>query len=256
MTIRTLVEVQGGRVSIVEDGNETQVTITRGEVQSAARKICNWCPRGTWDNRFHPDGASHVRARDEQEEMAAANVLDRAERAGKVPALERRIRELEADRSGSRGRIEGLEDRIRDLVAERDALLLKVEGYDNDRKTERDRADENRGWAERTEALLENVTTERDALRLQVENAQRELKKYQDSHVCTVECKPNEHTAFQGRKMLTELKGQLVRIQGEVWDSALDQSIENRGRPDTISVGNVGRLADAVSAVRSIVGQP
>lgn len=29
MAIKTLVEVRGGRVSIVEDGNETQVTITR-----------------------------------------------------------------------------------------------------------------------------------------------------------------------------------------------------------------------------------
>jgi hypothetical protein len=43
------------------------------------------------------------------------------------------------------------------LVAERDALLLKVEGYDLDRHTEKQRADENRGWAERTEALLENA---------------------------------------------------------------------------------------------------
>jgi chromosome segregation ATPase len=91
---------------------------------------------------------------DQDEVQSVANVLDQAERAGKVPALEAQVR---------------------DLVAERDALLLKVRSYDHDRRTEKQRADENREWAERTEALLENVTTERDALRLQVENAQQEM---------------------------------------------------------------------------------
>lgn len=172
---------------------------------------------------------------DQDEVQSVANVLDQAERAGKVPALEAQVKEL---------------------VAERDALRLKVRGYNNDRHTEKQRADENREWAERTEALLENVTTERDALRLQVENAQRELKKYQDSHVCTVECKPNEHTAFQGRKMLTELKGQLVRIQEEVWSPTLDTAIENRGNIGAIPVEIRQELVDAVSFVRSIVGQP
>jgi chromosome segregation ATPase len=181
MTIKTLVEVRGGRVSIVENGNETQVTITR----------------------------------DEQEEMAAANVLDQAERAGKVPALERRIAELEADRSGSHGRIEGLEDRVRDLESERDALLLKVQGYDNDRHTEKQRADENQG----------RLTTSRTLL----ESAQQDLN---------------------------DAKASLTRIQDKVWKDTLDLAMTHRGAPEEIPVETVGDLANAVSAVRSIVGQP
>jgi chromosome segregation ATPase len=123
---------------------------------------------------------------DQDEVQSVANVLDQAERAGKVPALEAQVRDLKSELSGARGRVEGLEDRVRDLTAERDALLLKGEAdraTDHDlviaaraeRDAEKQRADENREWAERTEALLENVTTERDALRLQVENARQEL---------------------------------------------------------------------------------
>jgi hypothetical protein len=182
-------------------------------------------------------------------------------------ALEAQVHDLRNELNGVRGHSEGLENRVRDLVAERDALLLKSEADRADdhnlvaaarvgRNAEKQRADENQAWAERTEALLENVTTERDALRLQVEDAERELKGYRAAHVCTVECKPNEHTAFQGRKMLTELKGQLVRIQDEVWSPTLDMAVENRGNLDWIPVSIRQDLANAVSAVRSIVGQP
>jgi hypothetical protein len=156
------------------------------------------------------------------------------------------VQRLEAERDAEKQRANDWAERAGKalaLEAERDALLLKVEGYDLDRHTEKQRADENRGWAERTEALLVN--------------AERELKGYQDSHVCTVECEPNKHTAFQGRKMLTELKGQLVRIQDKVWSPTLDTAIENRGnRRYVIPVEIRQELVDAVSAVRSIVGQP
>lgn len=56
-----------------------------------------------------------------------ANVLDQAERAGKVPALEAQVRALKDDLNSVRGRVDGQVDRIRDLEAERDALLLKAE---------------------------------------------------------------------------------------------------------------------------------
>jgi uncharacterized protein (DUF3084 family) len=187
MTIRTLVEVRGGRVSIVEDGDETRVTITRDEAQSGQ--------------------PFYQAAVDAERELVAA--------VKRVGEMENQVLDLKNDLSGVRGHSEGLEDRIQALVAERDALLLKVEGYDLDRHTEKQRADENRGWAERTEALLENA-----------------------------------------RRDLDNAKTKLSRIQDKVWKDTLDSAMENRGQPEHIPVVTVGDLAAAVSAVRSIVGQP
>lgn len=188
--------------------------------------------------------------------LTGAEAVNRkwAERAGKVPALEAQVRELRDELNGVRGSSEGLEDRIQDLVAERDALLLKGEAdraadhdlviaaraerdaekeradnmeaerdalllrvreYDSDRKTEKQRADENRAWAERTEDRLETRTRELD-------KATKEL----------------------------------ARIQDKVWKDTLDHAMNHRGNPESISIETVGDLVYAVSAVRSIVGQP
>lgn len=190
MTIRTLVEVRGGRVSIVEDGNETQVTITRDDQAGPA--------------------------------SLAGRIYTEAENQ----ALEAQIHDLKNELNGVRGHSEGLEDRVRDLVAERDALLLKGEADRADdhnlvaaarvgRNAEKQRADENQAWAERTEALLEN--------------AQRDLN---------------------------EISSKMARVGDKVWKGTLDFAMNHRGEPASIPVETVGDLANAVSAVRSIVGQP
>jgi hypothetical protein len=158
MTIRTLVEVRGGRVSIVEDGDETQVTITRDDRDEVT-----------------PGQPFYQAAVDAERELVAA------------------VR------------------RVEELVAERDALLLKVEGYDNDRKTERDRADK----ASETIEIAKNHMRDLD-----------------------------------------HAKTKLSRIQDKVWKGTLDFAMNHRGAPEEIPVETVGDLANTVSAVRSIVGQP
>ena len=158
MTIKTLVEVRGGRVSIVEDGNETRVTIIRNDQNDAVA------------------------------DLSAGELASEVQRLG---------------------------GQVRELVAERDALLLKVESYNLDRHTEKQRADENQG----------RLTTSRTWL----ESAQQDLN---------------------------DAKASLTRIQGKVWKDTLDFAMNHRGAPEEIPIETVGDLANAVSAVRSIVGQP
>jgi hypothetical protein len=196
MTIRTLVEVRGGRVSIVEDGNETQVTITR----------------------------------DDQAETASLS--------GQLYT--------EAEN-------QALEAQVKELKAQLETATLMAREFNTDRETERQRADENRAWAERTEALLENVTTERDALLLKVEGYDHDRKTDRQR---ADEASETIKIAKDRMRDLDHAKANLSRIQDKVWKDTLDFAMENRGRPATIPTVTVGDLAAAVSAVRSIVGQP
>lgn len=120
--IRTLVEIRNGRVSIRENADETTVTVTL-------------------------DGApSDVEGLNRSTVLTLKQSLE--QKTTRISALENRVTNLLEDRRLDRQTIGGLQS--------------KVEGYDLDRKTERDRADQNKAWAERTEAELERRTQERD----------------------------------------------------------------------------------------------
>lgn len=67
-------------------------------------------------NRVSVEAKDHV-VIEIGERESAANVLDQAERAGKVPALEHRVQELLAEVNGLRGQNEGLAEQAQDLSA-------------------------------------------------------------------------------------------------------------------------------------------
>lgn len=97
-----------------------------------------------------------------------------------VGELAAEVQRLEAERDAEKQRANDWAERAGKalaLEAERDALLLKVEGYDLDRHTEKQRADENRGWAERTEALLVNAQRDLDHARTKLTRIQDKVWK-------------------------------------------------------------------------------
>lgn len=125
--IRTLVEVRNGRISILETPEETQVTITLDGEESTL--------------------------------LAPAERLYTSEEVGHYQATE-----AELVAAPLRREVASLERHRENLVTELDAALIrigeldhKVRLYDQDRKTERDRADQNRAWAERAELRAEKA---------------------------------------------------------------------------------------------------
>lgn len=89
----------------------------------------------------------------------------------------KRIAELEADiarRIENAAELErqrdGLRAEVETLSGFRAAHLIKIEGYDQDRKTERDRADENQARAERAEALLERAQGKLNEIKKTLDN--------------------------------------------------------------------------------------
>jgi len=53
-------------------------------------------------------------------------------------------------------------------------------------------------------------------LRRRVAELEYDLERYRRAHVCTVECKPNAHTAFQGRALVAELETELANERQEI----------------------------------------
>jgi hypothetical protein len=63
---------------------------------------------------------------------------------------------------------------------------------------------------ESLEKALTLTTNSREFNRKRVVELEDELERYRRAHVCTSECKPNAHTAFQGRQRITELEAELA----------------------------------------------
>lgn len=175
---------------------------------------------------------------------------DEANEAGKVPLLGSQVEDLLAENKRVSDWAHGLEVKVGELVADKDALLLKVKNMESDLSE----------YAEGLDISIDKVralVAERDALLLKVEGYDNDRK--------TEKQRANENQGWAERteahlevrtRERDEARANLSRIRVQVWDGALDESIEHRGRPAAISVGNVGKLAEAVSVIRSIVGQP
>lgn len=144
--IRTLVEIQGGRVSIRETAAETTVTVNSdGETSS-------------------PTGPLYKAAVDAERELVTAQ-RQVADLEGELASATRHADALEQARAA-------LEKQLGEAIR---ALEYKVVEYDRDRTTERDRADQNKAWAERAEAngsrlsaALVEAEKDRDRLAAQI----------------------------------------------------------------------------------------
>lgn len=128
------------------------------------------------------------------------------------------------------------------LVKSQEATALALNQrneYDRDRKTERDRADQNKAWAERAEAELARRSTEGKAQVDRLVETGRELRD-----------KVRELT-----QDLRDRDQMIKRVRETVWARNLDRPVENRADMEVISAYG-SDLVDAVAHVRSRVGQP
>lgn len=123
--------------------------------------------------------------------------------------------EVAEDHSGCNGMIEGLRDRVSDLeqdlaTAQRareietkrandaeETLAL----YDDDRRTERNRADRH---AAHVHHLVQRVA-----------ELEQELEKYRKAHVCTDRCTANAHVAFEGNALVKLIEQELADARTE-----------------------------------------
>lgn len=81
-----------------------------------------------------------------------------------------------------------------------------------------------------------------------IKELEAEVARYQRCHVCTPECLPNQHTAFQGRKLVEELRTQLTTNQQarEIETQRAEQMTENYQRAST----EIDRLQDTLTAAQ------
>lgn len=143
---------------------------------------------------------------------AAAEVL-----AENYDRARRKVTQLEADLTRIRAAVLGTE-LARELKEYREAsaAMLLVEALTEVRRVigATDSSVSNRVYTVAEVGDLQASEAELVAapLRRRVAELEYDLERYRRAHVCTVECKPNAHTAFQGRVLVAELE---VKIQTE-----------------------------------------
>lgn len=99
-------------------------------------------------------------------------VIQRDEALDKVSALETERDDLKSQAAEfNRQRNQAVTD-METAQQAREIETKRAQGYDRDRKTERDRADQNRAWAERTEARLTDAIRSGDKARADLAAAQ------------------------------------------------------------------------------------
>lgn len=145
--------------------------------------------------------------------VQAANVLNQAERAGKVPALEARIRELEADR-----------DRVREQER---AASQRAAQWDLDRHTEQRRADQLKVDLDLSRArtkTLEEALTESRAL---VDQRDKALNQAADDLATSRSFRAQERE--EARQLVARLADKLVMIRGLLYREGLDDYLDGHG---------------------------
>lgn len=159
----------------------------------------------------------------EVERELARRTEERDEREAARAGQERRVAELERLLAQAVTREDALEIKVRGLLAEVAAeggriewLEERVRLYDEDRRTERDRADSNRAWAERAENRLSYMAQEK-------------------------------------REAVTALAEKLGQVAGAVHSPEI---VDALARLEPSESDYVFRLAHAVRSVRTIVGSP
>lgn len=141
---------------------------------------------------------------------------ERDERERARAGQEARVRELERLLALSVAREDALEVRVSGLLGELAGAENRVRAYDQDRHTERDRANQNRAWAERAEAATARMAEEK-------------------------------------REAVQALAEKLGQVAGAVHGAEVRDAL---ARLEPSEADYVLRLAHAVRVVRDIVGSP
>jgi DNA repair exonuclease SbcCD ATPase subunit len=216
--IRTLVEIRDGRVSIQETADETTVTVTVDGAPSRSVDL----DEVDRLNRYVRELGDRLQKRD----TAYVELEDE---------LVRRTRERDERERARAGLEKSLSEEIRKLRAQ-------VAEYDQDRKTEQNRANQNKAWAERTETELEKASQEISY------------------HERTLKAREVEAEGRVGRRdrMILRLKGELGqerrRVQAARESMTSPKVVEARENPVTAR-GEV--LAHSIrDALRALEGPP
>jgi DNA repair exonuclease SbcCD ATPase subunit len=208
--IKTQDEFLAGHVTI-------EIRATRDEV----RKICNWCPEGTFSPEHHPDGGPEHR------------VASGIQQARMVNALER-IAELESQ-------VDSLEIRLETSQQERHQELAES-------LAQRARADENKEWAERAERLLDESRQLADHNKRWAERAEAESNQYR------AKAKDTQNRLDEAEATISGVTTRIGRISGAVQGTAIKSALGRAwsGWNETEAVA----VVNAVRDVRSIIGIP
>lgn len=210
--IRTLVEIRNGRVSIQENADETTVTVTVDGALSEPAAPVRSIEELASALEFNRNRASELEKKLAEETERANQNREWADRAEDrvmkdAQAHILRVRDLEAELTKAQERY------ARQSATHDRVIKARDEEFDR-RVLARDRlleeATKQRDEREAARANLERKTTEA------IQVLEAELERYRKAHVCTVECKPNQHTAFQGRQMVAALERKLIRRTEEL----------------------------------------
>jgi chromosome segregation ATPase len=201
ITIKTAEEFWRDKVSI-------QISGTADEVQTVGQHLVRGRQAGYW--------------------------ADACERA------EARVRELEERNSDLAGQLATAQE-AREIETKRaEGLALTVRGYDQDRHTERDRAD-------RAQARVAEL--------------EASLARYVKGHVCTERCTKDAHVAFEGRSLVADLETALADAQtriGEL-DGQLRRALAEKERRFTtaqVEDAKAGAKEDARAAMQREIVNP
>jgi hypothetical protein len=207
--IKTQDEFLAGHVTI-------EIRATRNEV----RKICNWCPEGTFSPEHHPDGGPEHR-------------VDPMEPGGQQ-FYEVRIAALQ-------GRAERAERLLAESQQERHQELAES-------LAQRARADENKEWAERAERLLAESRQLADHNKRWAERAEAESNQYR------AKAKDTQNRLDEAEATISGLTTRIGRISGAVQGTAIKSALGRAwsGWNETEAVA----VVNAVRDVRSIIGIP
>lgn len=222
-TVTVTIETSGGVASEAEvNALKTRLENVSRARREAEEKLAQLPTELDWAAvRAERDAANQRAVRLERELTRRTEERDERERAR--ADQEARVRELERLLALGAAREDALEIRVRGLLGELagaegrvQALETKVRNYDQDRHSERDRAESNREWAERAEARLARMAEEK-------------------------------------RDAMAGLADQLGKVIGAVHGYEITQALQNVGG---FSPWSAQVLANAVRAVRRVVGSP
>jgi hypothetical protein len=133
----------------------------------------------------------------------------------------------------------------------------RCRAYDEDRTTERDRADRLKDELKKSQEATSLALNDRDRLARRVAELERSLGRSIDREnrleTESAERDAENRQSIAARdQLLAVATGKLNRIQARVWGGRLDEVVEHRGGLS----GAAQTLGDAVAFVRSVTGQP
>jgi DNA repair exonuclease SbcCD ATPase subunit len=201
------------------------VTIEIRADQDEVRKICNWCPEGTFSPVHHPDGGPEHRVTGYDPAKALEVMTENYQRArAEVDSLEIRLETVRQELSDREAELARMADNFNTSQSRAKVLEAEV-------RIQTERADQNQAWAERAEARLA-----------------------EDATAAAAKLKVLQHRFDEAENRRIEVTTRIGRISGAVQGTAIKSALGRAwsGWNETEAVA----VVNAVRDVRSILGIP